>query len=341
MSRTILRNYFWLAFSLFTVGPLATSVWGQEKADRGGDPLPNDPEISALAVSPDGKILASASYEGIDLCELATGKWISRFPDDLSYCALAFADAGGTLITIDYRGNLRFRDSTSGKVRHEFALTNGSDEWDYENCSMTRSGRFLCLPNSTEKTVCVWDLSARKELTRIKSIAYPIGVSEDGRYFAHESERRGTLEIWDIPNSKVVKSFEFGEPCYLNKLVFSPDGKSLISIGTHHHGTRSWDIETGKLRMAYGRVPRETCEIAFSKDGKRLATLHDDEKGWGLSVWDFAAGKQLWRRQMVPFYGLALVFTPDGNTLITGGRGPGAFIRLWDVRNGTEKQTLK
>jgi WD40 repeat protein len=340
MNHTFLRICFWFAFFLLTVGPLSTRVWGQEKTDRNDDPLPKYAEISALAVSPDGKTLASTSYEGIDIWDLATRKKKSRFPDDLLYyCSLAFSDEGRTLITVDPQGHLRYRESTSGKILHEFALTKDADEWEYETCSMTRNGRFLALRNSTSKTVCVWDLTARKEVARIKSAAYPIGISEDGRYLARERERHGLLEVWDIPNSKTVRSFEVDEPCYLNKLGFSPDGKTLMSYGSHHHGTRSWDIGTGKLRMAYGRGPRETYEFTFSNDGKRLATLHEDEKGWGLSVWDFAAGKQLWRRPMVWFVGQALVFTPDGNTLITAGNGPDANIRLWDVCNGTEKQT--
>lgn len=338
MNRTSLRNYFWIALSLLTAGSLSTSVLGQEKTD---DPLPKHAENSALAVSPDGKILASSSYEGIDIWDLATGKKKSRFPDELYYCSLAFADDGKTLITVDALGNLRYRESSSGKILHEFALNKGPEKWECENCSMTRNGLFLALPDSAGKIVCVWDLTARKELIRIELYPYPISISEDGRYLAHERERGGPLEVWDSANSKVVESFEYSEPCYLSGVGFSPDGKTLISLGSHFHGTRSWNIETGKLRMAYGRKPRETNTFAYSNDGKHLATLHEDEKGWGLSVWDFAADKQLWRRPMVWFVGQSLVFTPDGKTLISAGNGPDAVIRLWDVRKGTDIQTFE
>jgi hypothetical protein len=65
------------------------------KVDRQGDPLPAGAvarlgtvrfrpadEVLALAISPDGKTLASAGWRDVALWELATGKKIARFRGD-------------------------------------------------------------------------------------------------------------------------------------------------------------------------------------------------------------------------------------------------------------------
>lgn len=347
MTRTLPQTDFWIAVSVIAVCSLCT-VASQDKNDGDGDSLPKwavarlgttrfrQSEVTALAISPDGKTLASGSYQGLTLWDLATGKKTSQFPGDLGDGFVAFADEGRTLLTIDDKGKVRYRESSSGKIVHELSLTNDADKWEFEISYLTRNGRFLAVPDSIGKTIGVWDLAAQKEVARIKGRAYPLAISEDGRYLARESESHGPLQVWDIANARQVRSFEITEPCYMNRLGFSPDGKTLMSLGSHNHGTRSWDIDTGKLRMAYGRAPRETYEYAFSNDGERLATLHEDNDGWGLAVWDFAANKQLWRCPVIAFVGQALVFTPDGSTLITASREPDDLIRFWDVNKGTE-----
>lgn len=287
-------------------------------------------DVEALAITPDGKTLAAAGYREIGLWDFATGEKIKSFVDDRYPALLAFADNGGTLISVN-AGLLRYRDVRSGKIRHEVALVNSKDKDPYG--SITRDGKFLAYKVDEPGTVSVWDLAARKEMRRIKSATYEfgcIGISPDGRMLALG---RGPIEIWDAVANRLLHSLKLPEPTYLARLGFAPDG-TLVSSGSHRHGTRSWNLKTGTTRTEFGWMPPESREFAFSDDGKLLATVSRDDKGYRLRVWDLAADREIRSWFLKNWCINSLLFTPDGRTLISAGLEP--LIRFWDVAANKE-----
>jgi WD40 repeat protein len=319
------------------------------KLDNFGDPLPPGAVarlgtlrfrppggVTTLAVSPDGKTLATAGRGwGVCLWELATGKQILRFADGDYPILVAFADQGRTLISVELGGAVRFRDLATGKEIHRLHLRKDPKQTEPFG-ALTPDGRFLAIRDTVQGVIALWDLTARKEVRRFSVDRFDDGVvavSPDGTTVAASAvlEDDGPVALWDVATGKQRLTIR----CKTSpdRLDFSPDGKTLVS-GSARHAIRSWEVATGKELRYFGQAPcspSATSLHAFSPDGKLLATLHDGAD-FTVRVWEAATGKQL-RRWPIPTQAVnALVFTPDGKTVI--GAGDDRVIRLWDVVGG-------
>jgi WD40 repeat protein len=64
-----------------------------------------------------------------------------------------------------------------------------------------------------------------------------------------------------------------------------------------------------------GPTPDDLYGIAFSSDGKALAT-----SGYGgyVHLWNLAEGKATFSKKLKAFGAYCVVFTPDGKALVTG-----------------------
>ena len=89
---------------------------------------------------------------------------------------------------------------------------------------------------------------------------------------------------------------------------------------------------TQKILVEFPTSPAGIQQIAFSPDGKRLATANND----GATVWDITTGQKL-----LTFSGhgagvrlSGIAFSPDGKSIATAGND--SAIRVWDSQTGTE-----
>jgi hypothetical protein len=154
--------------------------------------------------------------------------------------------------------------------------------------------------------------------------------------------RDGRIRVWDSASSKELSCFRVPEAEVFNAAL-SPDGNTVATAGIYYdHLVRVCSVATGK---ELGRLehPDSITRLAFSPDGKTLATGCDDN---GVYYWEVATGKKIRvflghkkndHRRVAP--GIAsLVFSPDGKLLASAGRDD--TIRLWSVATGEERFRL-
>jgi RNA polymerase sigma factor (sigma-70 family) len=126
------------------------------------------------------------------------------------------------------------------------------------------------------------------------------------------------------------------------RVVFSADGKSLLSAGADH-SVRTWDVTTGKYlrsKALEGTSNLDLSVIALAPDGKALL-VHRYSRQW-IAVYDVATGKQLRNLSLGDDRPYRAALSPGGRSVAASTNpGNGGAVRLWDVATGAQRLLLE
>ena len=183
----------------------------------------------------------------------------------------------------------------------------------------------------------LWDLRHRKALRTLPTgWVDSMAVSADGRELATaRTDYRGNaiIKVWNTRSARVVSTFRVEKLLEqgLDRLEFSPDGRSLAATFNDSCEVKVLDAATGKVRITL-HTHCVVQDLAFEAGGHALTTVTDTalnagHAGW--QVWDTTSGKLL----------KTAAFGEESETLIDrSGRvialaGSGTYT-FWNIRSG-------
>ncbi|MCL2932062.1 MAG: NACHT domain-containing protein, partial [Trichodesmium sp. MAG_R03] len=332
--------------------------------------LNHEGRVTAVAFSPDGKTIATASLDNTArLWDPENGNVLATLYHQDYVRAVAFSPDGKTIATTSDDKTARLWDTENGNVLATLyhqnwvkavafspdgkTIATASDDktarlWDTENgnvlatlyhqrevnaVAFSPDGKTIATA-SYDGTARLWDTENGNELATLyhQSRVYAVAFSPDGKTIATASWDK-TARLWDTDNGNVLATLNHQD--WVNAVAFSPDGKT-IATASYDYTARLWDTENGnELATLYHRG--WVNAVAFSPDGKTIATASYDKTAQTARLWDTENGNKLatlYHQREVN----AVAFSPDGKTIATASYDKTA--RLWDTENGNELATL-
>ncbi len=130
------------------------------------------------------------------------------------------------------------------------------------------------------------------------------------------------------------RSLLSGHASSVNSVVFSRDGKTLVSASTDQT-IRVWEASTGQLKTTLRGHAGAVLSLALSADGKTLVSGSHDQT---IRLWDLDSGelRTTLKGHTAPVWSVAL--SRDGKTLASASGDK--TIRLWDLGSGELKAAL-
>jgi RNA polymerase sigma factor (sigma-70 family) len=207
-------------------------------------------QVTSLAFSTNGQILASKHQNQTIVWDVATGKELRRL-EAQGYGSIsdaALSPDGKTLADGDSdRGTVRLWDVTIGK---ELRRLEGHWGGAYA-VALSPAGKLLA-SSGYDKTVRLWDLATGKEVHRMtghQSWVRFVVFSPDGRTLASGCQD-GSVRLWETATGQ-ERGLLVGHQHSVRTGAFSADG-TMLATGSDDTTALVWDL-TGRQRDASAR----------------------------------------------------------------------------------------
>ena len=171
----------------------------------------------------------------------------------------------------------------------------------------------------------LYDTVDLNEIALLQGYSYNgIAFSPDGRLLAAAGNMGNEIHLWDIQGKNQVGVLK-GHTAWIYSVIFSPDGKMLVS-GSGDETVRLWDVEEQR-QVGLLQHGNYVYSVAFSPDGEILASLNPEDKA--VYLWDVEEKKQVDLLQHENQVN-SIAFSPDGELLALGSSDK--VVRLWDIQ---------
>ncbi len=318
--------------------------------------------VTALAISPDGNLLAAGGDDGvIRLWDPQAGQLLQSWAGhEGSVEALAISPDGTFLVSGGADKTVRVWDLATlgdpalspGDVLARLQLQGHTGL--INSVAISPDGRWIA-SGSADRTIRLWQAdngqlirtlapptaAAQETPQRAGITAVAFGPRPTRMNTSHQSEgippwilvaANGdpTVHLWDPGSGALLETLKADYP--IEQVLLSPDGRYLLAGSTG--GILVWNLGTGSLERTLPQTLSGLAALALSPDGRLLAS-GTDYRAHQIKLWDLRSGEQLRTLGGQTWMVSVLLFGPGrgsvaqryGQTLLSGGAD--GSIRIW------------